>query len=209
MRNSYKNFIVLCERDIRKHFEISYNSVLVLRQIFFYQQGNLKKCIASKPTLCKHAQISKRSLYYCLKELQLKNLIHRQRRSIIVSNTFLRYLKYLYELYERCLTWAEFHKIKLQWFWKRCGQSMEKLFCYLRGNSETCTYQLKKLHPNSRLNSSHEFNMNSRSRLRLRLLIQQELERLSAHELKQLYLDKLNNTRSLQKISINSLSVLR
>ncbi len=187
-------FISLCSNDIQKKFGISKGAVEVLRQVYFYQHGTLRKCIASKVTIAKHSKLSKRAVYYALKQLQRKGVIRKLRREIVVSTAFLRYYDELKLKYRRIVSWSGYTHIKIQYLWGRCGKSVESIYRKLFAYSDNCTSLDKKLHPNSRFNSS-ELNNNSRAGLSpgsIRQLVIKTINNLSADELKEMYLEKLH-----------------
>jgi hypothetical protein len=182
-----KGFIKLATNDITKHYEISKGAVAILQQIYFYQCGKLRKCIASKRTLATSAKMSKRQTYTILKQLHLKGIIHRKRREILLSTSFLRWLTELKQYHNSCLYWSEHFKVKLQWLWKRCGKSIIKLHKKLFNSTLTPA----KSHPNNRLKSYSDFNNNNITKLsfvKLKTIIKQQL---TAEQLKELYLEKL------------------
>ena len=197
MSKSIKGFIKLATRDICDHYEISKGAVVLLQQIYFYQCGTLRKCIASKDTLAKSAKLSRRQTYTLLKMLQRKGLIVRKRREILVSTSFLRWLTWLKSLHSGCEYWSEHFRVKLQWLWKKCGKSIIRLHKKLFNS----TYTPEKPHPNNRLKSSSDFNNNNITKIsfvKLKTIIKQQL---TAEQLKELYLEKLFETEKSKKIN--------
>ncbi|MBS4014991.1 MAG: hypothetical protein KGZ86_00915 [Candidatus Latescibacteria bacterium] len=182
-----KGFIKLATRDICDHYEISKGAVVLIQQIYFYQCGALRKCIASKDTLAKSAKLSRRQTYDLLKILQRKGLIVRKRREILVSTSFLRWLTWLKGLHSACQYWSDHFRVKLQWLWKKCGQSIIRLHKKLFN----CTSAPQKPHPNNRLKSSSDFNKNNSVRKLSFLDIKKLILQLSAEQIKELYLEKL------------------
>ncbi|MEO0075345.1 MAG: hypothetical protein ABIK31_04460 [candidate division WOR-3 bacterium] len=201
-----KGFIVLVEIDLKRKYKISKHGVKLLQQIFFYQCGSKKKCIASKETLAKHTGISKRQLYNLLRQFRLKGLIVRGRREIRLSTSFLRYLMWLHSLYSSCQFWSEHYKVKLQWLWKKCGKSMIKLYKRIFGIKPLFTSTAKILHPNNRLKDILSFNMNNRTKIdtkkdkmtNLRQKIIEIIDSLSLEEVKEIYLRKVRQMKGLE-----------
>lgn len=206
------SLVKLFSKDIQRHFGISAGSVEVLRQIYFYQHGSLAKCIAGKNTIAKHSRLSRRAVFYSLRQLHLKGVIHRNRRQIIVSTAFLRYFELLKQKYQRLKSWEYYSKIKVCWLWKKCGQSVENLYRKIFAYGDACTSFEIKLHPNRRLNSSEFNNNRSLASLTLRRdksarenekitqeMVLQVINELSAEQIKEIYLEKLKQKDNLKK----------
>lgn len=189
MNKEIKGFIKLATKDISKKYRISKNAVVLLQQIFFYQSGSLHKCIASKDTLAISAKISRRQTFTLLKQLQQKGLIRRLRREIVLSTSFLRWLTELKKLHSACQYWSDHFKVKLQWMWKRCGQSIIRLHKKIFNRTSTP----EKLHPNNRFNLIRLNNNNSSRKITI-FEVKQIINQLSAEELKEMYLEKLIGT---------------
>jgi hypothetical protein len=182
-----KGFIKLAQNDITKRYKISKGAVVLVQQIYFYQCGALRKCIASKDTLANSAKLSRRQTYTLLRQLHLKGIIHLKRREILLSTSFLRWLTWLRGLHISCQYWSEHFKVKLQWLWKRCGKSIIRLHKKLF--NRTLTYE--KPHPNNRLKSSSDFNKNNSARKLSFLDIKKLILQMSAEQIKELYLEKI------------------
>jgi hypothetical protein len=190
-----KGFIKLAQNDITKRYKISKGAVVLVQQIYFYQCGALRKCIASKDTLANSAKLSRRQTYTLLRQLHLKGIIHLKRREILLSTSFLRWLTWLRGLHISCQYWSEHFKVKLQWLWKRCGKSIIRLHKKLF--NRTLTYE--KPHPNNRLKSSSDFNKNNSARKLSFLDIKKLILQMSAQQIKELYLEKLFQNQERQE----------